>query len=254
MIRQSGKKVYRVLYRTITETFRYACVPDRLGEGSCRGPRAIPIYFKPHHTRLKLNRPTSASTSSDTYLHSTSIPKLFETFSWQKQVWSNKLGNGSRGVTWSDWDTVLVSMIFEPLSGQRHGISCTRCTTAAGSVNLKTFTVTLQKAEAAAFYFQSVLISSRSFSSILKSFDQIKSASVVTWVDMAPACDLAVDQTFGPAVQCPDQFDFTLFFEQAIFGIGFSGLFLLIVPFRVYHLWGATIKCSKSPIYAAKIV
>lgn len=112
----------------------------------------------------------------------------------------------------------------------------------------------LQKAEAAAFYFLSLLISFSSYSSISNSLHRIKSASSVTWVDMAPACDLAADQIFGPIVQCPDQFDFTLYFEQTIFDIGIAGLFLLFVPLRFYYLWGTTIKCSKSPIYAAKLV
>ncbi|KAF2427512.1 ABC transporter [Tothia fuscella] len=70
---------------------------------------------------------------------------------------------------------------------------------------------------------------------------------------MSPACELVRDQAFGPAVQCADQFDFTLYFEQAIMDVGFSGLFLLVVPFRIYYLWGSSIKCSTSPIYSIKI-
>lgn len=70
---------------------------------------------------------------------------------------------------------------------------------------------------------------------------------------MASACTVAADQTFGPAVKC-GQFDFTLFFEQSIFGIGISSLFLLFVPFRIAQLYRAEIKTLWNSMFAVKIV
>jgi ATP-binding cassette subfamily C (CFTR/MRP) protein 1 len=70
---------------------------------------------------------------------------------------------------------------------------------------------------------------------------------------MADICDVAVDRKFGPGVQC-SQFDFTLTFEQSIFGIGISTIFLLLFPVRAKQLFCAPIKTTQHPIYLAKIV
>jgi hypothetical protein len=58
-------------------------------------------------------------------------------------------------------------------------------------------------------------------------------------------CPKSSDQFFGPAVSCPHVFDFTLLFEQSIFSIGPSILFLLLVPLRIWNLYGKTIKTTK---------
>ncbi|CRG87654.1 Cu2+-exporting ATPase [Talaromyces islandicus] len=58
-------------------------------------------------------------------------------------------------------------------------------------------------------------------------------------------CPQTADQVFGPAVSCPHVFDFTLLFEQSIFSIGPSVLFLLLLPLRVWNLHGKTIKTTK---------
>jgi hypothetical protein len=70
---------------------------------------------------------------------------------------------------------------------------------------------------------------------------------------MAEPCNVGLDQRFGPVVQC-SQFDFTLAFEQSIFGIGISAMFLLLFPFRAKQLFHAPIKIVQHPIYIAKIV
>jgi ATP-binding cassette subfamily C (CFTR/MRP) protein 1 len=70
---------------------------------------------------------------------------------------------------------------------------------------------------------------------------------------MAVPCSVVADRNFGPGVKC-DQFDFTLTFEQSIFGIGISSVLLLLFPFRVWSLYRATIKTVKNSIYASKIV
>lgn len=58
-------------------------------------------------------------------------------------------------------------------------------------------------------------------------------------------CPRSADQSFGPAVVCPHVFDFTLLFEQSIFSIGPSVLFLLLVPLRILNLYGKTVKTTK---------
>jgi hypothetical protein len=66
-------------------------------------------------------------------------------------------------------------------------------------------------------------------------------------------CNLAQDGLFGPGVPC-SQFDFTLTFEQSIFGIGISAVLLLLFPLRLAILRRATIKTSENAIYLFKIV
>jgi ATP-binding cassette subfamily C (CFTR/MRP) protein 1 len=67
------------------------------------------------------------------------------------------------------------------------------------------------------------------------------------------SCNQAADVHFGPTIKCA-QFDFTLTFEQSIFGIGFSALFLLLFPIKIKRLLGAPIKTLTNPIYFSKIV
>ncbi|KAF2396774.1 P-loop containing nucleoside triphosphate hydrolase protein [Trichodelitschia bisporula] len=66
------------------------------------------------------------------------------------------------------------------------------------------------------------------------------------------SCDVLADRSFGPGVKC-DQFDFTVTFEQSIFGIGVSSLFLLLLPLRLWLLRRASTKTRSHPIYAFKI-
>lgn len=66
-------------------------------------------------------------------------------------------------------------------------------------------------------------------------------------------CTELTDSQFGPVANC-DQFDFTLTFEQSIFGIGISALFLLWLPFKLQSLYGASIRTTASAIHKAKIV
>ncbi|TLD36942.1 P-loop containing nucleoside triphosphate hydrolase protein [Venturia nashicola] len=65
-------------------------------------------------------------------------------------------------------------------------------------------------------------------------------------------CTELLDSHFGPVAKCT-QFDFTLAFEQAIFGIGISALFLLWLPIKLRSLYGASIRSESSAIHKAKI-
>jgi hypothetical protein len=66
-------------------------------------------------------------------------------------------------------------------------------------------------------------------------------------------CSVIEDNTFSPVVQCKD-FDFTLYFEQAIFGIGVSGVWLIIFLLRLLVVPTKKIVARKSPLHVAKIV
>jgi hypothetical protein len=66
-------------------------------------------------------------------------------------------------------------------------------------------------------------------------------------------CDLAKDGLFGPGVQC-SQFDFTLTFEQAIFGVGISSIYLICFLIRLGQLHGQSIKTLQSIAFPAKLV
>lgn len=68
-----------------------------------------------------------------------------------------------------------------------------------------------------------------------------------------PSCDISHDVMFEPGAKC-SQFDFTLMFEQSIFGIGISGLFLIIFLFQLVKLPGKTIKAYQSPFHWVKLV
>jgi hypothetical protein len=69
----------------------------------------------------------------------------------------------------------------------------------------------------------------------------------------AGPCDLAKDRLFGPGVQC-SQFDFTLAFEQAIFGVGISSCYLICSFIRLRQLHGASIKTLPNFVFGAKLV
>lgn len=66
-------------------------------------------------------------------------------------------------------------------------------------------------------------------------------------------CNLAQDGLFGPGVPC-SQFDFTLTFEQAIFGVGITAFFLLLFVFRLGQLHGQSIKTLPNLVFPAKLV
>jgi len=59
--------------------------------------------------------------------------------------------------------------------------------------------------------------------------------------------------SFGPG-SCKGHFDFTLLFEQSILSILPSTLLLLLVPLRLYHLYGASTKTLPDPLQAVKSV
>jgi hypothetical protein len=50
------------------------------------------------------------------------------------------------------------------------------------------------------------------------------------------------------------QFDFTLTFEQSVFGVAVSSVFLLLLPYRLRHLYGANIKTVENNIFTLKYV
>lgn len=64
-----------------------------------------------------------------------------------------------------------------------------------------------------------------------------------------------IDNTFQLyAEHCRDGFDFTLIFEQTIFGLLPLGLLLLISPFRILHLLPQCKKVYQSLLLSFKIV
>jgi hypothetical protein len=64
-------------------------------------------------------------------------------------------------------------------------------------------------------------------------------------------CTNGADKVFGPVVAppCRRGFDFTLLFEQSIFSIGPSCIFLLVVPLRLFWLYRS--KVTVVPRYSA---
>jgi len=70
---------------------------------------------------------------------------------------------------------------------------------------------------------------------------------------MAVPCTVLTDRSFGPGVKC-EQFDFTLTFEQAIFGIGVSALLLILIPLRILRVFNEERKTTQNSIYYSKIV
>ena len=68
-------------------------------------------------------------------------------------------------------------------------------------------------------------------------------------------CSIAVDRAFGPNVpQCRRTFDFTLLFEETIFSIAPSTLFLLIVILRLSVLWKRPSRVQRGRLYKLKLV
>ena len=67
------------------------------------------------------------------------------------------------------------------------------------------------------------------------------------------SCTPELDRRFGPAISCQD-FDFTLAFEQTIFGIGVSCLVLIFTIICFGRPLGAERVVLTSRIYFAKIV
>lgn len=59
--------------------------------------------------------------------------------------------------------------------------------------------------------------------------------------------------SFGPG-SSSGSFDFTLLFEQAIFGIAPACLFLLATPWRLHHTWKSSIKTRPSQKYILNLV
>lgn len=64
------------------------------------------------------------------------------------------------------------------------------------------------------------------------------------------------DDSFGPFLKIPDTttFDFTLLFEESVLSVLPSGLFLLLLPPRIWQLWRSPRKVTGSYLLTAKIV
>lgn len=73
---------------------------------------------------------------------------------------------------------------------------------------------------------------------------------------MHTACLPNADNEIGPVLSraCQRGFDFTLLFEQAVLSIGPSALLLLLVPFRLWALYGQEKKTTPNYTRASKIV
>jgi len=70
------------------------------------------------------------------------------------------------------------------------------------------------------------------------------------------SCSFDDEEVFGPAVRavCREGFDFTLLFEESIFSIGVSVLFLAFVLHRISALRHATTKVERSNLQNIKLV
>ncbi|PYH89268.1 multidrug resistance-associated protein [Aspergillus ellipticus CBS 707.79] len=73
---------------------------------------------------------------------------------------------------------------------------------------------------------------------------------------MASGCSLEADNVFGPVVghACRDGFDFTLLFEQSIFGLIPAVAFLFASPFRVRQLAKKDVRTLRNRMRTAKLV
>jgi len=69
------------------------------------------------------------------------------------------------------------------------------------------------------------------------------------------ACSLSNDDEFGPRVNphCRN-FDFTLFFEDAIFSVLPAAILLLILPLRLIHLLRSPVKVISRRLAIYKVV
>ena len=74
---------------------------------------------------------------------------------------------------------------------------------------------------------------------------------------MTPSsCSLEADNDFGPVMNpgCRDGFDFTLLFEQAIFGLVPAVAFLMISPVRLKVLAKCDVRIQFNQLRSAKLV
>lgn len=63
---------------------------------------------------------------------------------------------------------------------------------------------------------------------------------------------MSADNSFGP--QRAGVFDFTILFEQSILSLLPTGLFILLVPLRLYVLWSNERATQSKPLLWAKMV
>lgn len=72
---------------------------------------------------------------------------------------------------------------------------------------------------------------------------------------MTPECSLQADNSFGPVIArgCRDGFDFTLLFEQAIFGLVPAVAFLLVCPLRLKILVKRDVRTKPHIMRSAKL-
>jgi hypothetical protein len=66
-------------------------------------------------------------------------------------------------------------------------------------------------------------------------------------------CNLSEDRKVWPVIDCTD-FDFTLAFEQIVFVIAISAVFVLFAGFRVKHIFKAHVKAASTPTHKLKFV
>ena len=79
------------------------------------------------------------------------------------------------------------------------------------------------------------------------------SAPVKMDVQSIPPCQIALDRKFGPGIQC-SQFDFTITFEQEIFGIIVSSIFLILITLRCWRVYGKKVITTSETILWVKAV
>lgn len=73
---------------------------------------------------------------------------------------------------------------------------------------------------------------------------------------MPSGCSPQADNSFGPVIDpgCRDGFDFTLLFENAIFGLVPAVTFLLVFPVRLQVLVKRDVRTHPHPMRLAKLV
>lgn len=68
-------------------------------------------------------------------------------------------------------------------------------------------------------------------------------------------CSIVADRAFGPSVaQCRRTFDFTFFFEETIFSLTPSVIFILLATFRLYVLLKRPSRVQRGYLYKLKLV
>lgn len=70
---------------------------------------------------------------------------------------------------------------------------------------------------------------------------------------MASSCSSAADRTFGPPIHGCSYLDFTLLFEQVVFGIVLSACFLPAIAWRILQLLGQSRKITLESNQHAKV-